>query len=44
MGNPIEVTDALVNFNNSRTTHNQALYDYKVAQATMDRAIGVKYQ
>jgi len=44
VGNPIEVTDALVNFNNSRTTHNQALYDYKVAQAAMDRAIGVRYQ
>lgn len=43
VGNPIEVTDALVNFNNAKTTYNQALYDYKVAQAAMDRAIGVKY-
>lgn len=43
VGNPIEVTDALVNFNNAKTTYNQALYDNKVAQAAMDRAIGVKY-
>lgn len=43
VGNPIEVTDALVNFNNAQTAYNQALYDYKVAQASMDRAIGVKY-
>jgi outer membrane protein TolC len=43
VGNPIEVTDALVNYNNAQTTYNQALYDYKVAQASMDRAIGVKY-
>lgn len=43
VGSPIEVTDALVNFNNAQTTYNQALYDYKVAQASMDRAIGVKY-
>jgi outer membrane protein TolC len=43
VGNPIEVTDALVNFNNAQTTYNQALYDYKVAQASMDRAIGLKY-
>lgn len=43
VGNPIEVTDALVNYNNAQTAYNQALYDYKVAQASMDRAIGVKY-
>lgn len=43
VGNPIEVTDALVNYNNAQTTYNQALYDCKVAQASMDRAIGVKH-
>lgn len=43
VGSPIEVTDALVNYNNAQTAYNQALYDYKVAQASMDRAIGVKY-
>lgn len=43
VGNPIEITDALVNYNNAQTTYNQALYDYKVAQASMDRAIGVRY-
>lgn len=43
VGNPIEVTDALVNYNNAQTAYNQALYDYKVAQASLDRAIGAKY-
>ena len=43
VGNPIELTDALVNLSNARTSYNQALYDYKIAQAAMDKAIGVKY-
>lgn len=43
VGSPIEVTDALVNYSNAKTTYNQALYDYKVAQASMDKAIGVRY-
>ena len=43
VGNPIEVTDALVNYSNAKTTHNQALYDYKIAQASMEKAIGVRY-
>lgn len=43
VGSPIEVTDALVNYSNAKTSYNQALYDYKIAAARMDRAIGIKY-
>jgi outer membrane protein TolC len=43
VGNPIEVTDALVNASNAQTNYNQALYDYKIAQASMDKATGVRY-
>ena len=42
VGNPIEVTDALVALGNAKNTHTQALYDYKVAQAGMEKAMGVK--
>ncbi|MCG6536601.1 MAG: TolC family protein, partial [Syntrophales bacterium LBB04] len=42
VGNPIEVTDALVALGTAKTTHTQALYDYKVAQAGMEKAMGVK--
>lgn len=43
VGSPIEVTDALVNYSNAKTGYNQALYDYKIAAARMDRAIGNRY-
>jgi TolC family type I secretion outer membrane protein len=42
VGNPIEVTDADVALSNARTAHNQALYDYKVAGATLEKAMGVR--
>ncbi len=42
VGNPIEVTDAEVSLANARTGHIQALYDYKVARASLERAMGVK--
>jgi TolC family type I secretion outer membrane protein len=42
VGNPIEVTDADVALSNARTSHNQALYDYKVARATLEKAMGVR--
>ena len=42
VGSPIEVTDALVAESNAKTSLNAALYDYKVAQASMDRATGEK--
>ena len=40
VGNPIEVTDALVAVSNAKTAHITALYDYRVAQASLDKAAG----
>lgn len=42
VGNPIEVTDAQVAHTNAKTSYIQALYDYKVAQASIEKAMGVK--
>ena len=42
VGNPIEVTDADVALSNAKTAHNQALYDYKVALASLEKAMGVR--
>ncbi|HPD61215.1 MAG TPA: TolC family protein [Thermodesulfobacteriota bacterium] len=42
VGNPIEVTDAEVTLTNAKTTYNQTLYDYKVAIASLERAIGIR--
>lgn len=42
VGNPIEVTDAQVSYSSAKTTYNQALYDYKVAQASLEKAMGGK--
>ncbi len=42
VGNPIEVTDALVAQSNAKTNFIAALYDYKMAQATMEKATGEK--
>ena len=42
VGNPIEVTDAEVALSNAKTGHNQALYDYKVARSSLERAMGVR--
>lgn len=41
VGNPIEVTDALVSFNNAKTSYIGAVYDYKIAQANLEKAIGI---
>lgn len=40
VGNPIEVTDALVAESNAKTSFVAALYDYKMAQATLEKATG----
>jgi outer membrane protein TolC len=40
VGNPIEVTDAEVSLSNAKTDYIQALYDYKVARASLERAMG----
>ncbi len=42
VGSPIEVTDALVAQSNAKTAHVAALYDYKIAQASIEKAMGVK--
>ena len=42
VGNPIEVTDADVALSNAKTAHTQALYDYKVARASLEKAMGVR--
>ncbi len=42
VGNPIEVTDAEVTYTNARTAYIQALYDYNVALANLDKAMGVR--
>jgi outer membrane protein TolC len=40
VGSPIEVTDALVAESNAKTSFGAALYDYKMAQASMEKATG----
>lgn len=42
VGNPIEVTDAQVAFTSAKTAYIQALYDYKVAQSSLEKAMGVR--
>jgi outer membrane protein len=42
VGNPIEVTDAEVTNTNARTAYIQALYDYNVALANLDKAMSVR--
>lgn len=41
VGNPIEVTDAETVFTNAKTTYIQALYDYKISQANLEKAMGM---
>ena len=42
VGSPIEVTDAEVSLINAKTAYNQALYDYKISQSSLEKAMGVK--
>jgi outer membrane protein TolC len=42
VGNPIEVTDAEVLLANAKTSNIQALYDYKIARANLEKAMGVR--
>jgi outer membrane protein len=42
VGNPIEVTDAEVGLTDARNAHIQTLYVYKVAEASLKRAMGFK--
>jgi outer membrane protein len=40
VSSPLEVTDALVSVSNAKTSYISALYDYKVAKASMEKAMG----
>ncbi|NOX96625.1 MAG: TolC family protein [Nitrospirae bacterium] len=40
VGNPIELTDAEVALTNAKTAYIKALYDYKVAEASLVKAMG----
>ncbi|MBN1365789.1 MAG: TolC family protein [Syntrophaceae bacterium] len=40
VGNPIEVADATITLNNARANLNTALYNYKIAQAALEKSIG----
>jgi outer membrane protein TolC len=42
VGSPIEVADATITLNNVRANLNTALYNYKMAQAALEKSIGVK--
>ena len=42
VGSPVEVTDAQVAYTNARTAYIQALSDYKVAQASLEKAMGTR--
>ena len=42
VGNPIEVADATVTLNNARANLNTSLYNYKIAQAALEKSIGAK--
>ena len=42
VGNPIEISDAEVSLAVAKVAYNQALYDYKVARASLEKAMGVR--
>lgn len=42
VGNPIEVTDASVALTNAKTAYIKALYDYKIAIASLEKAMGAR--
>lgn len=42
LANPIEVTDAEVSLSNAKNAYIQALFDYHVAQATLEFAMGLR--
>lgn len=44
VGSPMEVTDAEVSLNNAKLAHIQALYDWKMAQAEIEKALGGSVQ
>ena len=42
VGNPVELTDAEVALVNAKTAYIQALYDYRTAQAILEKAMGTR--
>jgi outer membrane protein len=42
VGNPIEVTDAEVLLLNAKLSYIQALYNYKVSQSSLEKAMGIR--
>ena len=42
LGNSVELTDAMVTYTNAKTAYNQALYDYKIAEASLLKGMGDK--
>jgi outer membrane protein TolC len=42
VGNPIEVTDAEVSLLTSKLSYIQAMYNYKVSQASLEKAMGLR--
>ncbi len=40
-GNPVEVTDADILLVQAKADHNQALYDYRIAQTSIEESIGM---
>lgn len=42
IGSPLEITDAEVLAINAKNAYNQALYDYKIAEASVEKAMGAK--
>jgi outer membrane protein TolC len=42
VGNPVEVTDAIVAYANAKTAYINAINDYKIAEAALKKAMGVQ--
>ncbi len=42
VGSPIEVTDAEVALSSAKTAYIQALYDYRIAQASLEKSMGAR--
>jgi outer membrane protein TolC len=42
LADPIEVTDAQVTLSNAKTAHTKALFDYRIARANLERAMGIR--
>jgi outer membrane protein TolC len=41
VGSAIEITDALVAYSNAQTAQAAAIYDHKIAQASIEKSIGL---